>query len=389
LNLSGIIFVINSTAMDKLTMRRTAPETGSPFWESFVLPILRYKSMSYVIAATTIVVTLTYCLLLPNKYTSVATILPTGGTDELSELRDLAGGSLAELGLGSMMQVSGNSSAIFPKVLTSRLMSEQVLQHRFDFNHKSKSKSLTLIEYLDAANTDLALRELNKVVRVDLDRRTGFITLAVTTDYPELSSLVVKDYLKLLDDYNVNHRQSKARENEKFISKRVGEATSDLELAENSLELFRDQNLNYVSSNDPELQKELSRLEREVNLKETIYLTLVKKHELAKLEAAKDVPIVQVLDNGATPLVKSSPRRSVYLMAALFGSIMVSIILSLWFDLSVKRRFRINLERIVTSPDIQINRIESHIVDRAAKLATLIENPGRNRKIEKVTNTND
>ncbi len=368
--------------MDKLTMRRSEPESGSLFWESFVLPILRYKRMSYVIVTASVAVTLAYCLIIPNKYTSQATILPSGGSDGLSELKDLAGGSLADLGLGSMMQASENSSAIFPQVLTSRLLSEQVLQHHFDFRHKGKSRTLSLADYLDESNTDLALKELNKIVSVDQDRRTGIIMVAVTTDYPELSAAVVKEYLKLLDDYNVNHRQSKARENEKFISKRVEDAATELYLAETNLEQFREQNLNYRTSNDPELLREMSQLERTTAVKETIYLTLVKKHELAKLEAAKDIPIVQVLDHGATPLVKSSPKRSVYLISALFGSVMFSIFLSLWFDLSVKRRFRINLERIVRSPDIQINRIESRIVDRATRLATLIENPTGSRKTE-------
>jgi len=375
--------------MDKLTMRRTAPETISPFWESFVLPILRYKKMSYVIVATTMIVTLTYCLLLPNNYTSVATILPSGGNDELSELRDLAGGSLAELGLGSLMQASENSSALYPKVLTSRLLSERILSNRFEFSFKGDPKSLTLFEYIDAANIDLALRELNEIVAVNLDRRTGHITLAVTTKYPELSSSIVKDYLRLLDDYNINYRQSKARENEKFISKRENEASSDLIIAENNIEEFQNINRNYMSATDPELQKELARLQREVTVKETIYLTLVKKHELAKLEAAKDVPIVQVLDNGATPLIKSSPRRSMYLLAALLGSLLVSIFLSLWFDLSVKRHFRANFESVLKSPEIQIGKIESRIVDRAARLAAMIENPIGNRSKEKVSDKND
>jgi len=370
-------------------MRRTASEPSSPFWESFVLPILRYKRMSYVIVSTTFVVTLIYCLIIPNKYTSIATILPSGKSDELSELKDLAGGSLAELGLGTLMQASENSSAIYPKVLTSRFMSEEILQHRFDFTYKGKSKSLTLMKYIDAANTDMALRELNEITKVDLDRRTGFITLAVTTDYPELSSQVVKNYLELLDDYNINHRQSKAKENEKFISGQVDLASHDLEAAENNLEQFRQKNLNYSSSNDPELLTDLARLERDVTVKEAIYLTLVKKQELAKLEAVKDVPIVQILDNGATPLIKSSPRRSIYLLGALIGSMMASILLSLWFDLSVKRRFRANLEKIVSLPDVQIGRLESRLVDRATRLATLIENPTGIRKTEKVADQND
>lgn len=375
--------------MDRLTMRRTAPETNSPFWDLFVLPVLRYRRMSYVIVTVTVLATLIYCLIIPNNYTSVATILPSGGNDELGGLKDLASGSLAELGLGSLMQASENSSATFPKVLTSRILSEEILNHQFTFNHKNETKNLTLVDYIDAANTDLALKKLNELVTVDLDRRTGFITLAVTTKYPELSSQVVKTYLSLLDDYNINHRQSKARDNEIFIGRRVNEADAELESVETALEQFRNQNLNYMSSNDPELQREQAKLERDVTIKETIYLTLVKKHELAKLEAAKDVPIVQVLDNGAVPQLKSSPRRSLYMLAALFGSIIVSILLSLWFDISVKRRFRKNLEEVISSPDVQANRFESKIFDRASRLVSLIEKPARTSHTTTVEDNHD
>ena len=284
------------------------------------------------------------------------------------------------MGLGSLMQASDNSSAMFPNVLTSRFLSEQILNKRCDFTFKGKAKSLTLSEFLDAENTDLALKALKEIVNIEVDRRTGILKLSVTTDYPEFSSAVVKNYLALLNDYNVNYRQSKARENEKFIAKRTVEASAELVLAENALEEFRAQNMNYTSSYNPELLKEHARLERDQTVKETIYLTLVKKHEMSKLEAAKDVPIVQVLDNGFVPEIKSSPRRSLYLLASLFGSIFVSIILSLWFDLSVKRRFRINLEKIVASPDIQISRMESRIVDRASRLVAIIENPTRKSK---------
>lgn len=371
--------------MEGITMRRSTGEKSSPFWNSFILPILRYKRMTYVIVATSTILTLVYCLIIPNQYTSVATILPSGGNDQLSELKDLAGGSLAELGLGSLMQASENSSAIYPKILSSRLISEQILDQIFVFTHKGEAKSMTLFDYTEAENKDKALLKLDEIVGIDLDRRTGFITLSATTTYQELSAKVVHSYLDHLENYNLNYRQSKAQESERFIASRLYEARKDLGNAESELETFRKKNLNYMTSQDPALQKELSRIQREVTVKEAIFLTLTKKHEIAKLESVKDVPIVQVLDQGSVPIIKSSPRRSLYMIAAFFGSLFMSVLLSLWFDISVKRGFRTNLERVIQSPGIEMGRIESRIATKATWLASLLDEPSRKIVRDKVS----
>ena len=371
--------------MEGITMRRSAGENSSPFWNSFILPILRYKRMTYVIVTTSTILTLGYCLIIPNQYTSVATILPSGGNGQLSELKDLAGGSLSELGLGSLMQGSENSSAIYPKILSSRLISEQMLKQTFAFTHKGETKSMTLFQYTEAENEDKAVLKLNEIIGINLDRRTGFITLSATTTYPELSAKVVHSYLDHLENYNLNHRQSKAKENERFIGSRLNEAKRDLSKAEGELETFRKKNLNYMTSQDPALQKELAQIQREVTVKEAIFLTLTKKHEIAKLESVKDVPIVQVLDQGSVPIIKSSPRRSLYMIAAFIGSLFMSILLSLCFDLSVKRGFSTNLERVIQSPGIEMGRIESKIATKATWLVSLLDEPSRQIVSDKVS----
>jgi hypothetical protein len=56
------------------------------------------------------------------------------------------------------------------------------------------------------------------------------------------------------------------------------------------------------------------------------------------------------------------------MIGALFGSVFFALMLSLWMDLSVRRRFRANLETVVKSPDLKMNRIESRLVDSASRI---------------------
>jgi uncharacterized protein involved in exopolysaccharide biosynthesis len=131
--------------------------------------------------------------------------------------------------------------------------------------------------------------------------------------------------------------------------------------------------MNYMESNDPLMQLELSRLQREVDIKSSLYLIMAQQNETAKVEAAKDIPVVQVLDPGAVPIDKSSPKRSIILAGAAIGSLLFSFLLSLWLDISIKRGFNRGLRQVVTSPGIKMNRVESKIANRIERFAEMID----------------
>ena len=230
-----------------------------------------------------------------------------------------------------------------------------------------------LLEVVDAANIDCAVQGLQELIEIDTDKRTGVVLLSATTEYPELSTAIVHAYLEELDNYNIHHRRSKAANNEKFISGRLAEVKHELQEAEDTLKSFREKNMNYLKSDDPGLQLHLSRLQRDVELKAGLYISLNQQHEIARLGAAKDIPIVQVLDVGAVPLVKSSPRRSIILLAAFFGSLICSVLLSLWLDLSSKRQIKRNIDKVIASPGVRLNKLEECLVERVAGIACISE----------------
>jgi hypothetical protein len=82
---------------------------------------------------------------------------------------------------------------------------------------------------------------------------------------------------------------------------------------------------------------------------------------------------VQVLDRGSVPLEKSSPRRSIYMIAAALGSLCFSIFLSLWFDLALKRGVNREFRKISETPGIHMNKIESRIAGKLIRIAEIIE----------------
>lgn len=80
----------------------------------------------------------------------------------------------------------------------------------------------------------------------------------------------------------------------------------------------------------PALGQELARLVREAKIQEEVFKLVTTQHELAKIEEAKDVQSVQVLDRAIPPDRKSGPRRSLMVglsvLLAFLGAILYAFL---------------------------------------------------------------
>ena len=67
---------------------------------------------------------------------------------------------------------------------------------------------------------------------------------------------------------------------------------------------------------------------RTIKIKETVFLTLTKQYELARVEEAKEIPVVRVLDSANVPERKSTPQRLlIILTGAVLGCVFCSVYL--------------------------------------------------------------
>jgi len=81
------------------------------------------------------------------------------------------------------------------------------------------------------------------------------------------------------------------------------------------------------TSKVPELQLEYVRKEREVKYHEALFDMLSRQYEAARLDEARDAPVLQVLDPASYPDTKSSPKRSLIMLGGLFFGFLAS---SIW-----------------------------------------------------------
>ena len=310
------------------------PQFGSsPELLTLFASLVKRRRWIYFLVGVTVLATLIFCLFVPNRYTAKALILPSGGTpNSLGGLREFAG-LLGDSPLASADLGLEQSSYLYPDILRSRLISEAVINKVYQYPQRGKNKSQNLFDYFKAKKMDHAIKALARITCFEMDRKTGVITISAITKNRHLSAALANEYINQLEEYNLDTRRSKAKENEKFISQRLEELKAELRQAEDNLEAFQLKNRNFNTATSPELATELFRLEREVEIKSRVFLTLTQQYELARVETKKDVPIVQVLDYAKPPDEKSAPNRELLLMTGfLLSSLLgIAIVLSVEF----------------------------------------------------------
>ncbi|PKN65140.1 MAG: lipopolysaccharide biosynthesis protein [Deltaproteobacteria bacterium HGW-Deltaproteobacteria-15] len=97
----------------------------------------------------------------------------------------------------------------------------------------------------------------------------------------------------------------------------------------------------YIPFDDlPNLGLQLVRLMREAKVQEEVFKLLTSQFEVAKIEEAKDVNTIQVLDRAVPPDKKSGPKRGIIVIASTVAGFFVAVFIA--FFLEYLQRVRTN-----------------------------------------------
>jgi tyrosine-protein kinase Etk/Wzc len=93
-------------------------------------------------------------------------------------------------------------------------------------------------------------------------------------------------------------------------------------------------NIQVPTGEVPSVGLEYIRKLRDVRYFEALYEILAKQFELAKLDEAKDIPLVQVLDHAVAPDERSKPNRALWITMAVFTALLCALLSVFWEPLS-------------------------------------------------------
>ncbi|MHB8842483.1 MAG: Wzz/FepE/Etk N-terminal domain-containing protein [Candidatus Aquicultor sp.] len=283
-----------------------------------------------VFNAVVLAFTLVYLIFLTKPYfDSTVTILPDYGGKEssLGQLGSLA--SLAGVSVGG-----GSPTEIYQNLITS----ESVLSPAIYAKYKTEKfpDSVNLIQYFkikpnknlpsDLQKRDMFLKAFKGLTKgrliTDVDRMTKILTLSVKMPEAQLSADVANKVAESLDNYIRTKRKSYASEQSQYIATRLMQVKDSLNVAENKLMYFKQQNRMVIQS--PELMLQQARLQRNAEIRNAVYLELSKQLELAKIAEVKDTPVLNIKELAKDPIVKTGPKRLTSLIIVMFLSVLFS-----------------------------------------------------------------
>jgi uncharacterized protein involved in exopolysaccharide biosynthesis len=250
--------------------------------------ISKHRRMIFWICAITVVITAVVSMLLPKMFAATSSVVPP--VDTMQRDFGLAGGLGAAKSsvLRQIMDTSG-VSGMYVGILRSRSVADAIIE-RFDLPVVYKiSKSESAVRQILQNRTSIKVGN------------EGIVAITVEDRDPCRAANLANAYVEELD-----------RQNKRLST---GQSTSKRIFLENRLR---------------EIKQELSQIDsllsRDAKIKDMLFELLTKEYEIAKIEEAKSMPTIQVLDRAVVPEKRCKPKRKQMVVLAGITGLFVSVL---------------------------------------------------------------
>jgi len=280
------------------------------------------KKLIRILSIESVLIVAFILLVARPYYESTVTILPDYGNQSmLGNLAQLA--SLAGVSVGN-----ATPTDVYEDIITSEAVLEPVIDSKY-LTEEFKD-SVNLIQYFEITPSiwlpaqeqkrGMFLEVYDDFVKhrvtTDLSTLTKILNVTVKMPEAELSAEVVNRIAESLDKYVRTQRKSNAIDQRIYVEMRIRQVQDSLALAEVSLKNFQEENK--VVQQSPELLLVQSRLSRNVDILQTVYVQLTQQLELSKIDEIRDAPVLNIEELAQNPVKKAGPMRILYCFVLMF-----------------------------------------------------------------------
>ncbi len=271
-------------------------------------------------------------------YTSTASFIPQGSAGSASGLAGLA----SQFGFQVPSGEPGQSPEFYAELVTSRVvlgaMAEESFRFQVERGGELEVRSGTLAELLELAEDDPdALRREESIrwlmedgITVSTGRGTGIVEASIKTPWAGLSKALADRLLELVNEFNMETRQSRGAAERAFVEGRLAEARDSLRGAENRYEAFLAGNRQFLGNRttSPELMFERDRFQRQVAMQQELYTGLVQAHEQARITEVRNTPVITVVGRPEVPVEADARGRLLKLVLGVMLGGMLGVFLA-------------------------------------------------------------
>jgi uncharacterized protein involved in exopolysaccharide biosynthesis len=305
---------------------------GFSIWQ-FLTVSIRYRKIIVGLPVLFGSIVAIYLLTSSRLWSSTAGFLPAAPTANRAGVSAIAQQFGIDLGVAGD---PGQSSQFYEDLITSPEIMRAVVTTPFRKTAGDSSRA-TLLDIFGTDSTDAlpvrreaAIKSLSKRLETSSNPVTGEVTLTVHTEWPVLSQAVAARLLELVNAFNNQRIRQQAEARREFTAIMVDSSKMALRAVEDQLQGFLQRNRMIAS--DQQLVFERDRLLREVEMRQSVYTSLVSSYEQARIDAVRDTPLITVVES---PVVAATPDKRGTVMKTL-AALFLGLILALTIAVSIE-----------------------------------------------------
>ena len=204
-----------------------------------------------------------------------------------------------------------SESSVFSTIKKYTIGLPRLLFSRSDDDDVNRESSLLTISEEDR---DL-FAYLEGVLTIEVDEKEGLVSLHAELDNRLVAARLAQAATDLLQRNVIAFKSQSARNNLDFIERQFESKRLEFEQIQDSIAIFKDQNLNITSTL---YQNQLTRLESQFSVTSSVFQELAGQVEQAKIQVNKDTPIFTIIEPVSVPLERTKPKRTLIVMIWIF-----------------------------------------------------------------------
>ena len=183
------------------------------------------------------------------------------------------------------------------------------------------------------------INHLKKSITASIDKKTSMTTVSVTFQNPKVAATVADSVIRKLQEYIINYRTSKAKEDCIYWEKLFKERQQEYYAAQKKYASYIDSHDNVILQS---VRTEQERLQNDMGLAYQVYSQVATQLQMARAKVQEEKPVFAVVEPAVVPLKPSGKGLLIYTTIFIFLSVVGTIGWQL-FGKEFSHRFKIEM----------------------------------------------
>ena len=163
---------------------------------------------------------------------------------------------------------------------------------------------------------------LKKMITASVDKKTSMTSVTATFQDPKVAAVVADSVVKKLQEYIIDYRTFKAKEDCLYLEKLFKERQQEYYAAQQKYADYLDSHDNIILQS---VRAEQERLQNDMSLSYQVYSQVASQLQVARAKVQEEKPVFAVVEPAVVPLKPSGTSKKIYVLAFIFLAVCVVI----------------------------------------------------------------